>query len=316
MALSSAHCEAAQESIAARVYPVKAVRCIVAAPPGGAADRLGRRIALKLSEAWAQVVVIDNRPGANGIIGTEMVARAAPDGYTVGLVAAAMAINPGLYSRVPYDPVRDFAAVTQLVAVPGVLVVHPSLTVSSVNDLVAHARAKPGTITFASAGKGSASHLTMELFQIVSASRFAHLPQKGGAGALSELLNGHVHAMFGTAIATVPHVRAGRLKGLAVTGAARSRAAPDLPTVAESGFAGFEVTGWYGVVAPAKTPAAIVSKLNGEIVRALLALERGQGSIEDAADAVGSTPREFATHIAAESRKWSDLIRQTGIKLP
>ena len=311
------HCLAAKphDAMAARVYPVKAIRFIIAAPPGGSGDRLGRLIAPQLGAAWNQAVVVDNRPGANGIIGTEMTARAAPDGYTIVLVPATVAINPSLYTRVPYDPVRDFAPITQLVTVPLVLVVHPSFAATGVADLVAQARAKPGAITFGSAGKGSSGHLALELFQMVSVTRFTHAPQKGVGAALSELLGAQVQAVFGVAIAVMPHVHAGRLKGLAVTGARRSRAVPELPTVAESGFPGFEVTSWYGVLAPAGTPDAIIAKLHGEIVRALHVLERERQLSVHAADAVGSAPNEFAAHIAAESRKWSRVIKQAGIRV-
>ena len=301
--------------LAVRVYPIKAVRLVVAAPPGGSADRLGRLIAARLSEAWSHGVVVDNRPGANGIIGIQMTARAAPDGYTLALVAASIVVNPSLYAQVPYHPVNDFAPVTQLVSVPSILVVHASFAATSVGDLVAQARARPGTIAFGSAGRGSAGHLALELFQSFAASRFVHVPQKSGAAALNELLNTHVHALFGIAIATIPHVNAGRLKGLAVTGAARSRAAPDLPTIAEAGFPAFEMTNWYGVLAPAKTPAALVEKLHDEILRALNGLEREGELIEHAADPVGSAPAEFAAHIAAEARKWSNVIRLANIKL-
>jgi tripartite-type tricarboxylate transporter receptor subunit TctC len=309
-------CSAASspESIAARVYPVKAIRFIVASPPGGSGDAMSRLLAARLAEAWAQPVVVDNRPGANGIIGIEMTARAAPDGYTVVMVAASFAINPSLYSRVPYDPIRDFAPVTQVVSAPHVLVVHPTLAVAGVAELVAAARAKPGTIVFGSAGKGTSGHLALELFQIVSQSRFVHVPHRGAAAVLNELVGAQVQALFGIAFSTLPYVRAGRLQALAVTGATRSRAAPQLPTVAESGFVGFEAVGWYGVLAPAKTSPAIVMKLNGAIVQALQSPDVEQSLVAQAADPVGSKPRAFGIFIASETRKWSQLIKQAGVK--
>ncbi|MCC6532765.1 MAG: tripartite tricarboxylate transporter substrate binding protein [Burkholderiales bacterium] len=310
----TAHALAASEAIVARAYPVKPIHFIVAAPPGGPADALTRMIAPKLTEIWNQPVVIDNRPGANGIIGTEMTARAAPDGYTIVMVAAGVAINPSLYRRVPYDPVRDFSPVTQAIALPNVLVVHPSLGVAGIAELVAAARAKPDTIAFGSAGKGTSGHLALELLQLVSTTRFVHLASKGGSQALSELLGAKVHALFSIGSSALPHVRAGRLSALAVTSPSRSRAAPELPTVAESGYPGFEACGWFGVLAPASTPSAIVAKLNAEIARILHSPEVEQRLLAQAADPVASEPAAFARHIARETRKWKQIIKQAGIK--
>jgi tripartite-type tricarboxylate transporter receptor subunit TctC len=305
---------APSEQVVARVYPVKAIRFIVAAPPGGSADSVARLIGPKLHETWHQPVVIDNRPGANGIIGTEMIARAAPDGYTIVMVAAGLAINPSLYTRVPYDPIHDFAPITQVVSVPNVLVVHPSLHFMSVSDLVSAARAKPGSLVFAPGGRGTAGHLALELFQNVASTRFAHAPHKGGSQALHDVLGGQAQAVFGIALSAMPHVKAGRLTALAVTSASRTRAAPDVPTIAESGYPGFEVTGWFGVLAPAKTPRMLVTKINAEIVRILRLPEIEQRLIAQAADPVASGPDAFARHIAAETRKWAKLIKQAGIK--
>jgi tripartite-type tricarboxylate transporter receptor subunit TctC len=305
---------AAQDALAARAYPVKAIRFIVASPPGGPADTVTRLIGPRLTESWHQPVVIDNRPGANGIIGTEMTARAAPDGYTIVMVAAGVAINPSLYANVPYDPIRDFYPVTQAISVPNVLVVHPSLAIATVADLVSAARARPGAIPIASAGKGTSGHLALELFQIVSATRFNHVPYRGGRPALTDLLSGQVSALYSIALSAMPHVRAGRLRALAVTSAQRTRAAPELPTLAESGYPGFEVTGWFGVLAPARTPRAIVAKLNDEIVRILRLPEVEQRLVAQAADPVASEPEDFAGHIAAETRKWAQVIRQAGIR--
>ena len=314
IAASSDAAAAPQRDSAARAYPVKPIRFIVASPPGGSADSVARMIAPKLSETWHQSVVVDNRPGANGIIGIEMTARAAPDGYTIAMASAGLAINPSMYTRVPYDPLRDFAPVTQVISVPSVLLVHPSLPLGSVADLVQGAKARPGGITFGSAGRGSASHLALELFQIVSRARFAHVPSKRGGAALNDLLDAHVNALFGIALSAMPHVRAGRLKALAVTSAVRTRAAPELPTVAESGYPGFEVTGWFGVLSPAKTSEAIVAKLNAEIIRVLRSADIQQRLTAEAADLVAGTPQAFARHIATETRKWAQVIRQAGIK--
>jgi tripartite-type tricarboxylate transporter receptor subunit TctC len=304
----------AGDAAAGRAYPVKAIRFIVASPPGGPADTVTRLIGPKLTETWHQPVVIDNRPGANGIIGTEMTARAAPDGYTIVMVAAGVAINPSLYARVPYDPVRDFAPVTQAISVPNVLVVHPSHSIATVAELVNAARAKPGTIPFGSAGKGTSGHLALELFQLVANVRFVHVPYKGGGPALTELLGNQVNALFSIALSAMPHVRAGRLTGLAVTSRNRTRSAPELPTVAESGYPGFEVTGWFGVLAPAKTPPAVVAKLNDEIVRILRLPEVEQRLVSQAAEPVASEPQAFAQHIANETRKWAQVVKQAGIR--
>lgn len=314
LAASASAGAAPPEVLAARAYPVKAIRFVVAAPPGGAADTVTRLIGPKLTKSWQQAVVIDNRPGANGIIGTEMTARAAPDGYTIVMVAAGVAINPSLYGNVPYDPVRDFAPVTQAISVPNVLVVHSSLPLASVADLVGAARGKPGSIAFASAGKGTSGHLALELFQIISNTRYHHVPYRGGGLALTELVGGQVNALYGSALSAMPHVRAGRLKALAVTSATRTRAAPELPTMAESGYPGFEVTGWFGVLAPAGTPRPIVAKLNDEIVRILRLPEVEQRLVAQAAEPVASEPEAFAEHIAAETRKWAQVIKQAGIR--
>jgi tripartite-type tricarboxylate transporter receptor subunit TctC len=295
-------------------YPARPIRMIVASPPSGPADIVARILGPRLTEAWGQAVVIDNRPGANGIIGSEMTARAAPDGYTLVMVAAGLAINPSLYSRVPYDPVRDFAAITQTISVPNLLVVHPSLGVSTLPELVSAAKARPGAIAFASAGKGTSGHLALELFQSVAGLRFVHVPHKGGAPALAEVLAGQVPAQFGISLAALPHVRSGRLRALAVTSGARTRAMPDLPTVAESGYPGFEVTGWFGLLAPARTPAGIVAKLNTESVRVLRSAEVEERLVSLGADPVASSAEAFAAYVRAETQKWARVIKATGIK--
>jgi len=300
--------------LAARAYPVKAVRLIVAASPGGTADFAARLIGSRLNETWQQPVVIDNRPGANGIIGTEMAARAAPDGYTLLMVGAGLAISPSLYARVPYDPIRDFVPITQAIAVANVLVLHPAGAFASLADMVGAARAKPGAISFGSAGHGTPGHLILELFQIASGARFSHVPQRGGRSALNEVLGAQVHALFSIAPSALPHVRAGRLKALAVASSARTRAAPEVPTIAESGYAGFDVTGWFGILVPAGTPEPIVAKLNAELVRALRLPDIEQRLLAQAAEAVANDPASFARHVAAETHRWSKVIKQAGIK--
>jgi tripartite-type tricarboxylate transporter receptor subunit TctC len=296
-------------------WPTKPIRLIVTSPAGGPSDIAARIISQRLTETLGQAVVIDNRGGANGIVGTEMVANALPDGYTLGMVQAGLAINPSLYARVPYDPLKDFAPITQAISVPNVLVVHPSLGVNSVAGLVAAAKAHPEEIPFASAGKGSSGHLALELFQMNAGVRFNHVPYKGGAPAVNELLGGHVKALFSLALAATPHLRSGKLRGLAVSSGQRSAVAPELPTVAESGYPGFEVVGWFGILAPAKTPPAIVAKLHDEIVRVLKTPDTRQRLASQGADVVASAPGEFAAYIKSETERWANVIKTAGIRV-
>jgi len=296
-------------------WPMKPIRLIVTSPAGGPSDIAARIISQRLTETLGQAVVIDNRGGANGIVGTEMVANALPDGYTIGMVQAGLAINPSLYARVPYDPLKDFAPITQAISVPNVLVVHPSLGVNTVAELVAAAKAHPEEIPFASAGKGSSGHLALELFQMSAGVRFNHVPYKGGAPAINELLGGHVKALFSLALAATPHLRSGKLKGLAVSSGQRSAVAPELPTVAESGYPGFEVVGWFGILAPAKTPPAIVAKLHDEIVRVLKMPDTRQRLASQGADVVASAPDEFAAYIKSETERWAKVIKTAGIRV-
>jgi tripartite-type tricarboxylate transporter receptor subunit TctC len=296
-------------------WPTKPIRLIVTSPAGGPSDIAARIIGQRLTETLGQAVVIDNRGGANGIVGTEMVANAQPDGYTLGMVQAGLAINPSLYARVPYDPLKDFTPITQAISVPNVLVVHPSLGVNSVAELVAAAKARPEEIPFASAGKGSSGHLALELFQMSAGVRFNHVPYKGGAPAVNELLGGHVKALFSLALVVTPHVRSGKIKGLAVSSGQRSAVAPELPTIAESGYPGFEVVGWFGILAPAKTPPAIVAKLHDEIVRVLKMPDTRQRLASQGADVVASTPGEFAAYIKSETERWAKVIKSAGIHM-
>jgi tripartite-type tricarboxylate transporter receptor subunit TctC len=300
---------------AAELYPNKPVRMIVAVPPGGPADTLARLVGPRLAESLGQTVVIDNRPGANGIIAYEMAARAVPDGYTFALVAAGVAINPSLYRTVPYDPVKDFAAITHGVSVPNILVVHPSVAAKSVRDLVALAKGAQGRLAFASAGNGTSGHLALELFRMSAGIPLVHVPYKGGGPALAELIAGQVQALFSIALAATPQVKAGKVRALAITSAARSPVAPELPTVAESGFPGFEVIGWFGWLAPARTPNAIVERLNREIVKVLNRPEVRDRLLGMSTVPVGNTPRQFAVFIRSERDKWAKVIREAGIRI-
>ena len=299
----------------AQNYPNKPIRMIVAVPPGGPADTLARLVGPRLSEALGQTVVIDNRAGANGIIAYDMAAHSASDGYTFVLVAAGVAINPSLYRNVPYDPIRDFSPITLGITVPNILVVHPSVAAASVQELIALAKAKPEQLAFASAGNGTSGHLALELFRQSSGIKVVHVPFKGGGPALTNVVAGQVQALFSIALAATPQVKAGKVRALAITSARRSPMAPDLPTIAESGFPGFEVIGWFGWLAPAKTPREIVNRLNREIVRILNMSEVHDRLLSLGTIPVGNTSAEFAGFIRAERDKWAKVIRAADIKI-
>lgn len=302
-------------ALAADDYPTRPVRMIVAVPPGGPADTLARLVGPRLADALGQTVVIDNRPGANGIIAYEMTARAAPDGYTFATVAAGVVINPSLYRKVPYDPIADFAPVTLGIAVPNILVVHPTVPANSVQALVKLAKSTPGKLAFASAGNGTSGHLALELFRMTAGIDVTHVPYKGGGPALAELLGGQVQALFSIALAATPQIKAGRLRALAITSAKRSSVAPELPTVAETGFPGYEVIGWFGWLAPARTPNAIVTRLNAEIVKILRTPAVRDRLLSQSTEPVGNTPAEFAALMRSERDKWARVIRDAKISL-
>ena len=297
----------------AQTYPTKPIRMLVAVPPGGPADTLARLVAPKLTEGLGQTVVIDNRPGANGNIAYETAARAAPDGYTFVLAAAGVAINPSLYREVRFDPVKDFAAITQGISVPNILIVHPSVPAASVKELIALGKTRP--VNFASAGNGSSGHLAVEQFKIVSGMPLAHIPYKGGGPALAEVMGGQVQSMFSLALVAIPQVKAGKVRALAITSGKRSRVAPDLPTVAELGFPGFEVIGWFGWLAPARTPESIVTRLNGDIVKVLRSAETQDRLLALGCEPIGNASREFAAFVSTERDKWATVIKLAGIKL-
>jgi tripartite-type tricarboxylate transporter receptor subunit TctC len=300
---------------AAQPYPDKPVRMIVAVPPGGPADILARLVGPRLTESLGQTVVIDNRPGANGNIAYEMAARSAPDGYTFVLVAAGVAINPSLYREVRYDPVRDFAAITHGISVPNILVVHPSVPAASVSELVALAKARAGRLTFASAGNGTSGHLALELFKQRAGVDVVHVPYKGGGPALAEVVAGQVQALFSLALAATQQVKAGRVRARANTSGKRSPVAPELPTVAELGFPGYEVIGWFGWLAPAKTPRAIVARLNAELVKALNQPDVRERLLSQSSEPVGDSPQAFGAFIKSEHGKWAEVIRRAGIRI-
>ena len=301
--------------VAQAVYPDKPVRMLVAVPPGGPADTLARLVSPHLNMALGQTVVIDNRPGANGGIAYETTARAVPDGYTFVLVAAGVAINPSLYRKVPYHPIKDFAPITLGITVPNILVVHPSVPVKSVQELVAAVKARQGGFTFASAGNGTSGHLALELFRMISGTQFVHVPYKGGGPALQDTVAGQVQALFSIALAATPQIKAGRVRALAITSAQRSPVAPDLPTVAESGYPGFEVIGWFGWLAPAGTNKVIIDRLNKELVKSLAIPEVKDRLLSLATVPVGDKPEEFARFIRSEHDKWAKVIKAAKIEI-
>ncbi len=300
----------------APAYPAKPIRLVVPFPPGGATDILARAVAQKLTEAWGQQVLVDNRPGAGGNIGSELVAKAAPDGYTLEMgTVGTHAINASLYAKMPYDHVKDFVPVILVAGVPNVLVVHPSVPVNTVAELIAYAKANPGKLNFASSGSGTSIHLSGELFKVMAGVQMTHVPYKGSAPAMQDLLGGQVQLMFDNLPPSLPQIKAGKLRALAVTSATRAPALPDTPTVAEAGLPGFEASSWFGILAPAGTPPAIVAKLNAEIARWLATPEAKEKMLALGANAVGGTPEDFARHIAAETAKWAKVVRDSGAKV-
>lgn len=294
-------------------YPSKPVRLVVPFPPGGTTDILARAVAQKLSEAWGQQAIVDNRPGAGGNIGSDLVAKAAPDGYTLLMgTVGTHAINPSLYTKMPYDHVKDFAPVILVAGVPNVLVVNPSVPVNSVKDLIAYAKANPDKLNFASSGNGTSIHLSGELFRTMTGVQITHVPYKGSSPALTDLMGGQVQLMFDNLPSSLQFIKAGKLKALAVTSTARSAALPDVPTLAESGLPGFEASSWFGVLAPAGTPPDIVARINGAIGAWLATPEAKDKLMSQGAIAAGGTPDEFAKHIAAETAKWAKVVKASG----
>jgi tripartite-type tricarboxylate transporter receptor subunit TctC len=300
---------------AAETYPSKPLRFVVAFPPGGGTDLVARTIAPRLAERLAQQVVVDNRPGAGGNLGTEIVAKSAPDGYTILMGSVGpLAINASLFARLPFDPLKDLAPVTLAASTPNILVVHPSLPVTTVQELIALAKARPGAINFASSGQGTPAQLAGELFNSMAGVKMVHVPYKGAAPALADLLGGQVQVMFSTMPPALPHVAAGRLRALAVASLRRSPAAPALPTIDGTALPGFEATTWHGVVVPAGTPEAVVAKLNRELVAVLHMPDVVERLSSQGAEAIGSTPQAFAAYIRTETAKWARVVQESGAK--
>jgi len=298
----------------AQSYPNKPIRIIVPYAPGGGTDQLARIVGLKLEAAFGQTVIVDNRAGGGGIIGTELAAKASPDGYTLVVVSASEAINPSLNLKIPWDPVKDFAPITQATANPYILVVHVSVPAKTVKELIAFAKSKKGGITYAVSGIGSAGHLGMELLKTLAGFDAVSVPYKGAGPAIIDLIAGQTDAYIVGPLVAMPHVRTGKLRALATTSLERVAVLPDIPTVAEAGFPGYEVSGWYGFSAPAGTPREVVAKLYKEISRSLTLPDVRDRMMANGQEPVGSTPEKFAAYIKAEMIKWEKVIKQSGAK--
>lgn len=299
----------------AQAYPAKPIRIVVPFPPGGTTDILTRVIGQKLTEAWGQQVIIDNRVGASGNIGTEAVVRSAGDGYTLLSASTVNTVNPSLYSKLSYDPLKDFTPITLLAQVANILVVHPSLPVKTVKEFIAFAKKRPGELNFSSAGNGSAPHLTAEMFKMRTGVNIVHVPYKGAPPAMNDLLAGHVALTFATAPSGVPHVQSGRLRALGVSSATRIPALPNVPTIAEAGVPGYEAIGWNGLVGPSGMPQAVVGRLNAEIVKIMRVPEVSKRLGDLGLELRTSTPAEFAAFLKAEVVKWAKVVKDSGARI-
>jgi tripartite-type tricarboxylate transporter receptor subunit TctC len=306
----------AAASVSAQTYPTKPIRLVVPFPPGGTTDLLAREVGQRLTLSFGQSVVIDNRPGAGGNIGSDLVAKSAPDGYTLLMgTVGTQAINPSLYARLPYDPVKDFAPVILVARVPNVLEVTPTLPVNSVNDLIKLAKEKPGQINFASSGNGTSIHLSGELFKAMAGVDMTHVPYKGSAAAITDLISGQVQVMFDNLPSSLPQIKAGKLRAIAVTSGQRAPALPNVPTIAESGLPGFEATSWFGILAPAGTPPAIISRINAEVNQWLQSPAAKEKLLAEGAIAAGDSPEAFAAYIHSETEKWARVVKASGAKI-
>ena len=305
-------CSAA--SAQAADYPNRPVRLVVPFAAGGSSDTVSRLLAQKLGAAMGQSVVVENRPGAGGNIGAETVAKARPDGYTLLFAAGSLTVNVSLYEKLPFDPLKDFEPVIHVCTVNGILVTHPSVPATTVGELIALAKARPGTINFGSAGNGTILHLAGELFKTAAKVEMTHVPYRGSGPALSDLMAGQVQVMFANMPGTVQQVKAGKLRVLAATGAKRASSLPEVPTIAEAGLPGYQAATWFGILAPAGTPREIVTKLNAEIGKALRASDLEEHLRADGADVVGGTPEQFGAFLQSEVERWGPVVKRAGIK--
>ena len=296
-------------------YPSRAIRYIVGYTPGGTADMLARAVGQKLTAAWGQQVIVDNRPGAGTNIGTEIGARAPADGYTLFMPTVANAINPTLYPKLNYDMMKDFVYITNFAKVPGIVVVHPSLPAKNAKDLIAIARANPNSLRHGSTGIGSPHHLAGEIFKTMAGVKMVHVPYKGATPAISDIIAGHIEVYFGAMVSTLPHARSGRLRALAVTSLKRVNAAKDVPTLDEQGLKGFETGSWFGMAVPTGTSRDIVMKLHAESTRALQAPDLRDRMMAEGAEFVGDTPEQYTAYIKSELVKWGQAVRASGAKV-
>lgn len=295
-------------------YPTRPVRLVVPSSPGGGTDISARILAPQLTQFLGQQVIVENRPGAGTMIGGEVVARAAPDGYTLLMGISTLAINPAMYKKVTYDAIKDLAPISQAVSLSNVLVIHPSLPSRNLKEFIAFAKARSGQINFASAGVGTSPHLSMELFLVMANLKMLHVPYKGSGPGVTDLIAGHVPVMMPNMLSAQAHIKSGRVRALGVTGTKRAPGAEDIPTIAEAGLPGYEAVQWYGVLAPAATPRDIITKLHGGVVRALQNPDVRQRLLNDGAEPVGSSPEEFAAYLRSETTKWAKVIKAAGIQ--
>ena len=299
---------------AAAGYPDHPIRFVVPVAAGGGNDIVARLLAQKLTDAWGQSVVVDNRPGAATAIGAEIVAKAIPDGYTIMLTSVSFAINAGMRKQLPFDPVRDFATITQVARVPQIMVVNPAVPATTLAEFIALAKAKPGQLNYASAGTGSSTHLAMELFMDMTGTKLNHVPYKGTAPGLTDVIAGHVQITFDAIPPTLPHVKSGRVRALAIGGTQRFPTLPDVPTLAEAGLPNYTFQSWFGIFAPARTPEAVVRTLNRELVRIIALPETRKAFVELGIEPVGTSPEEFGKYLRAEIARWSDVMRAHNIR--
>jgi len=301
-------------ALAQNAYPAKPIRIISIFAPGGGNDVICRLVAQQLTERLKQQVIVENRVGANGIVGSEAAARSAPDGYTFTLIPSGHTVNASMYKKLPFDSIRDFTPITLVGSGPLVLAVHPSLPAKNVKELIALAKARPGQLTYVSSGVGASGHLAGALFDSMTGTQMVHVPYKGMSLAVSDLMGGQVSMTFGTSLSVIPHVRSGRLRALATTGAQRSPALPDLPTIAESGLPGYEASLWYGFVGPARMPPEIVQRLNTEIAAILAQPDTREKLASQGVDARSTTPDEFARILTADVARWAKVVQKLGLQ--
>jgi tripartite-type tricarboxylate transporter receptor subunit TctC len=298
----------------AQAYPSKAVRLIVPFAAGGSTDIIGRTIAQKLNETWGQPVLVDNRPGGSTVIGTDVVAKSAPDGYTLLVTPAPFTIVPSLIAKLPYDPAKDFEPITLINTTPLVIVVHPGVPAKSIKELIALAKAKPGALNFGSSGSGGSNHLAGELFNAMAGVKMVHIPYKGNAPALADLVGGHVDAVFNGLTSAMPLIKSGRLRALAVTSLGRTAALPEMPTLDELGLKGFQAVAWNGLSAPARTPKDVIARVNSDVVKIVRSAELAERLKAEGSDPVGNSPAEYSAFLRDEIAKWAKVIKLAGVK--